>query len=351
MIWRQWLTRNFTHPDAVRLVSIITLSLLILTFLGSLLMPILLSVAIAYLLDGIVSCLKYLRVPHSLALATVFCVFLGLIVFIILVAIPLLWQETAELGNELPQMFSIAQKRLLALLNNYHELSAAELMGTLTTAFRGELSSVGQFLFAMSVSSIPNVLMIGIYLVVVPLISLFFLISKQEVLAWLAINLFNESRGLLPIWLAINNSIATYIRGKFTEMSIVFFVTYLSFVILGLNYSLLLSFIVAVSVFIPYIGAIMVTIPVVAISLVQWGITADFFWLVSVYTIIQLLDGYVLVPILFSERMKIHPVVIILAIFLFGGIWGFWGVFFAIPLAVIAKTLLIHWPTVQLDRT
>ncbi|HAR07202.1 MAG TPA: AI-2E family transporter, partial [Cobetia sp.] len=56
------------------------------------------------------------------------------------------------------------------------------------------------------------------------------------------------------------------------------------------------------------------------------------------------LDGNVLVPLLFSEAVNLHPVAIILAVLFFGGIWGFWGVFFAIPLATLMKSLLYAWP-------
>jgi putative permease len=60
--------------------------------------------------------------------------------------------------------------------------------------------------------------------------------------------------------------------------------------------------------------------------------------------VIQALDGNVLVPVLFSEAVNLHPVSIILAVLFFGGIWGFWGVFFAIPLATLLKALVYAWP-------
>ena len=64
----------------------------------------------------------------------------------------------------------------------------------------------------------------------------------------------------------------------------------------------------------------------------------------AAYGIIQALDGNVLVPFVFSEVVDIHPVAIIVAILFFGGIWGFWGVFFAIPLAVVVQAVLGAWP-------
>ncbi len=63
-----------------------------------------------------------------------------------------------------------------------------------------------------------------------------------------------------------------------------------------------------------------------------------------VYLVLQALDGNVLVPLLFSEVVKLHPIAIILAILVFGGLWGFWGVFFAIPLATLAHAVIRAWP-------
>jgi len=106
----------------------------------------------------------------------------------------------------------------------------------------------------------------------------------------------------------------------------------------------LLAVAVGFSVLIPYIGAAAVTVPVAMVALFQWGLTPEFTWLMVVYTVIQVLTGNVLEPILFSEALNLHPVAIIIAVLVFGGLWGFWGVFFAIPLATLVKAVLNAWP-------
>ena len=98
------------------------------------------------------------------------------------------------------------------------------------------------------------------------------------------------------------------------------------------------------SVLIPYIGAALVTLPVALIGFVQWGWTNEFWYLMLAYGIIQALDGNVLVPLLFSEAVNLHPVSIIIAVLVFGSVWGVWGVFFAIPLATLIKAILNAWP-------
>ena len=113
---------------------------------------------------------------------------------------------------------------------------------------------------------------------------------------------------------------------------------------MGLRYSVLLAVAVGFSVLIPYIGAAVVTVPVAMVALFQWGLTPEFAWLMVAYLVIQALDGNLLVPVLFSEAVNLHPVAIIIAVLVFGGLWGFWGVFFAIPLATLVKAVINAWP-------
>ena len=142
----------------------------------------------------------------------------------------------------------------------------------------------------------------------------------------------------------MNGQLFNYVTGKFIEMLIVASFSYLVFAILNLPYAVLIAILVGLSVIIPIFGAILVTIPVVLIGLYEWGLTEPFYWLLGLYLIIQILDGNVLVPLLFSNRNNLHPVIIIISVLFFGGIWGFWGLFFAIPLATFIKAIINSWP-------
>ena len=102
---------------------------------------------------------------------------------------------------------------------------------------------------------------------------------------------------------------------------------------------------VGFSVLIPYVGAFLVTIPVVVVGLLQFGIGTQFYLLIGLYLLLQALDGNLLVPIIFSDAVKLHPVIIILAVFVFGSLFGFWGVFFSIPIATFIKAVWNAWPS------
>jgi len=146
------------------------------------------------------------------------------------------------------------------------------------------------------------------------------------------------------VWHEMDDQIANYVRGKAIEILLVGSVTFIAFLLLGMHYTVLLAVLVGLSVVVPYIGATVVTLPVAVAAYVQFGWSGDFALVMVIYGVIQFIDGNILVPLLFSEAVNLHPVAIITAILLFGGLWGLWGVFFAIPLATLIKAVINAWP-------
>jgi putative permease len=207
---------------------------------------------------------------------------------------------------------------------------------------------MGQWLVSSISSSIPAVIGLLIYAVLVPILVFFMLKDRDLLVGWLSGRLPVKRKLMNTIWSEANQQFANYIRGKVLEILIVGVATYFAFVLLGVNYAALLALLVGLSVVVPYIGAAVVTIPVALVSIFQFGGGSEFIWVMAVYGIIQFIDGNVLVPLLFSEVVNLHPVVIITSVLFFGAIWGLWGVFFAIPLATLLKAIINAWPTTSL---
>jgi len=205
----------------------------------------------------------------------------------------------------------------------------------------------GGFLLSKSFASLLDIAAIIVYCILVPLMMVFMLKDKNILIASATRFLPRNRKLAAQVWSEMNGQIMNYIRGKVTEILIVGVATYLTFFFMDLRYSALLALLVGLSVLIPYIGAAMVTVPVAIVALFQWGVSPEFAYLMIAYGIIQALDGNLLVPILFSEAVNLHPVLIIISVLIFGGLWGFWGVFFAIPLATLVKAVLNAWPTPQ----
>ena len=202
-----------------------------------------------------------------------------------------------------------------------------------------------------AISSVVGALTILVYLVIVPILIFFFLKDKRIIVAWVSRFVPSESQFAEQVWVDVDRQIGNYVRGKFWEIIIVWLVCVVVFSFLGLDYAMLLAVCVGLSVLIPYVGAAVVTVPVVLVAWFQWGWSGDLMWVVIAYLIIQLLDGNVLVPLLFSEVTDLHPVAIITAVLIFGGIWGVLGVFFSIPLATVVQAILSAWPVVDKSPT
>jgi len=206
---------------------------------------------------------------------------------------------------------------------------------------------IGQWILSFSLSQLPLLVTIVVYMMLVPFLVFFLLKDKDEILDW-CLSLLPKERPLMnQIGLEMNEQMENYVRGKFLEFMIMFVVTYVVFFVFGLEYAALLAFLVGLSVIIPYLGIIAVTIPVVIVSYMQFGWSNTFIYLILVYSVVQALDGVVLVPLLFSEANSLHPIAIITAVLVFGSWWGLWGVFFAIPLATLVKAVMRAWPSTR----
>lgn len=336
-----WYKRYFTDPQAALLVVLLVVSALVIFFMGKMLTPLIAAVVIAYLLEGPVQKLEK-RVSRLVAVVAVFILFVLFLVFLVLFLLPILSRQASQFFQEVPNMINKGQDTLMRLSQDYPEIISEDSIKDIIFSLSGELSAFGQSVLSVSFASIP---LIVVYLVLVPLMIFFFMKDKIIILEWLSRFLPANRQLVTHLWEEMDGQIGNYIRGKVNEIIIVGVAAYIVFKFFGLNYASLLAIVVGLSVLIPYIGAATVTIPVAVVGYFQWGLGSDFTWLMIAYFILQFLDGNVLVPILFSDAVNIHAVAIIAAILVFGGLWGFWGVFFAIPLATLVKALINVWPT------
>ena len=339
-----WFRLLLGNAQLVILVLTLVLGLGAVLWIGDLVAPILASVIIAYLLDGIATPLIRFRVPRILAVLVVFLGFLALLAFIMFAIVPLMSQQATQLVSQIPGMLAELQGVLMRLPHRYPEFISESQVNQVAGAVGFEVMSLGRRMVTASVSSVFGVITLGIYLVLMPLLVFFMLKDKDRLTAWVVEFLPHDHRLLAHVWTDVHRQLGNYVRGKIIEILVVWVATYFTFAVFGLDFAVLLSFLVGISVLIPYVGAIAVTIPVAAVAYVQWGIGPEFTYLVIAYLVVQVLDGNVLVPLLFSEVVNMHPIAIIASVLVFGGLWGFWGVFFAIPLGILIQSVLHAWP-------
>jgi len=349
-IFEKWYRRYFFEEESILLLVLLAAAVVLLMTIGDILAPVLAAIVLAYLAEGLAARLTKLGLPRWLGVMVSFLVFMGCFFGVTLGLLPLVWRQLLSLAGELPRMLDQAQQFIVVLPQRYPTIFSEAQLAQILAAAQTEAAGLGQRLLTRTLSSIPGLLTALVYMILIPMLVFFFLVDSARILSWLGGFLPSRRPLLQHIWHEMDMQVANYARGKALEVLIVGSVSYFAFAWLGLRYAALLGLMVGLSVIIPYIGAALVTVPVVGVAFFQWGIGSEFYWVVAVYLVIQILDGNVLVPLLFSEAVNLHPVAIILAVLFFGGIWGFWGVFFAIPLATLIKAILNAWPVSDPQR-
>lgn len=345
-IIRDWYARNFSDPQAVILAMLILVVSGLVWLFGNILAPVLVALVTAYLLEGVVATMMHWRVHRTVASVLVLLMFLAVSLVVFFGLVPVLSQQVSQIVREVPGMILNVQEQLLRLPEKYPEVFSVQQVNDLMTSLRRELGSYTQEILSFSLARLGTIVIIAVYAVLVPLMVFFALKDKDKLLEWAMKFVPKRSELTFTVWREVDQKIANYIRGKFVEICIVWVVSYAVFAIMGLNYSLLLSFLVGISVIVPYVGAVAVTVPIALIAFFQWGLVPKLGYLLIIYQVIQILDGNVLVPLLFSEVVNLHPLAIIVAVLFFGGLFGFWGVFFAIPLATLVQAVMNAWPKV-----
>lgn len=340
---RKWVERYLSDPQVLSMLFMLAIGILFVIWLGKMLIPFFAAIIIAYILEGPVSLLERMHTPRRAAVILVFTLFIIAFVLLLTGFIPLLWRQAGQLAQQFPAMFSASQNALVQLPEKYPNLISHGQLDQVFDILRVEMSKYAQHVLSFSVSSLKGLITVIVYLILVPLMVFFFLKDKDLILEWVS-KIFPEERGMAKeVWHEANIQFTNYIRGKSYEIIIVWIASYILFLVLDLDFAILLSLFVGLSVLIPYVGAIFMFFPVTLVAVFQWGMDIEIVYTMISYIILQMLDGYLLAPLLLSEVVNIHPIAIIFSILLFGGLWGFWGLLFAIPLATLLHAFMKAW--------
>ena len=338
------LKKVFSNEETLVFALLLTGSFLALFFLGNILTPFLISLIFAYLLIGMQSRMEQYGMNTLASLIFTYCFFLLVGVAMIVWLGPMVYQQLQSLILEIPKWVNSSMIFVQDIPQKYPDLISSDQITTFLQSLSGQVTSISQDFLKASIAGIQNTVTVAINLILLPILVFFFLFDREAIISGFLAILPKDRDMLKNVWVEMDDQLSNYARGKAIEIVIVVVAAAIIFMIFGLQYIALLSVLVGFSVLIPFLGAFIVTIPVVAIGLLQFGLTFDFWLLLGAYIILQILDGYLLVPILFSDAVKLHPVIIMLAVFVFGSMFGFWGIFFAIPIATLIKAIWNSWP-------
>lgn len=344
---RDWYQRNFSDPQVGILALWLVAGVVLVVVLGGILAPVLASIVIAYLLEGLVMRLEQLGVPRMVAVLVVFFAFMAVLLVLFFGITPMVIRQLVDAARVFPDYIREIQNFVAMLPQRFPQIVGDAQVNDVLESIRKYITD--QSGRVVSPSGLIYLIGLVVFLVLIPILVFFMLKDKHQILGWFSRYMPRNRDLTMRVWSEVDQQIGNYVRGKVLEILIVWIVTYLTFMLLGLPFAMLISMLVGFSVLIPYIGAAVVTVPVAIVAFIQFGFSSDLAWVLIAYAVIQLLDGNVLVPVLFSEVVSLHPVAIIVAVLVFGGIWGVWGLFFAIPLATVVNAVLGAWPRAQVE--
>ncbi len=362
-LFKGWYSRHFSEPGTIEFAFVLLAAFVVVYYFMWLVGPLVVALCIAYCLDWLVRLLinkfKLKRMPAS---TITMVLFVGLSIGIMVFIVPKIVQQANQFYTNLQQISLSAQgdrkddfdtiisTRTYEFIESLPDpipsmFSQEEIDQYVLQARASILANTTSFIRNQVMPSVVNAMTWLMYMIIVPIFTFLMLANKETLQKRFKDYILPTNQDIIgQFWKRINEQLEHYIRGKILHVFIITIVNTMAFLLLGVNYAFLLGFGVGLSVIIPYVGAAIITIPVVLIPVFQFGFTSYLVWILVVYLIIQLLDGNVLTPFLFSKVMDLDAFSILSAVLIFGGLWGFWGVFFSIPLATFIGSMVKYWP-------
>lgn len=316
-----------------------------LVFVKTVALPLILSIVVYYLLRPIINLLESWRIKRIWGILITLLALVGIITMLVVLIIPFLEKQLISLAEELPRY-------LQDLINTIDEwLRNSIFSAYYTNLFEdvdGMLNQIPDYISSYAsetVEGITNIIStvtnVVVALVTLPFI-LFYLLKDGHRLPSFIIRMFPPKvrPEVSSVFKGIDHQLSAYIQGQIIVSFCIGIMMYIGFLIIGLEYALLLAAIASVTSVVPYLGPVIAITPALIISIV----TSPFMVvkLVVVWTIVQLLEGKFISPQIMGKSLHIHPVTIIFVLLTAGHLFGIVGIILAIPGYAILKVIVSH---------
>ncbi|MBR9652455.1 AI-2E family transporter [Thalassovita aquimarina] len=327
---------------------------LVLWYLGDVLLPFVLGGAVAYFLDPVADRLE--RAGLSRAAATAVITLAAILIFVILVllVLPTLIQQAVSLFNTVPDLFNDLRSFLTGRF--------PDLMDENSTLYQS-LASVGETIKSRGgellntvLSSAMSIINMVALLVIVPVVAFYLLYDWDNMVARVDELLPRDHAPVIRSVAAdIDKTLASFIRGMGTVSLILGTYYAVALMLVGLQFGLVVGFVAGALTFIPYVGAFVGGVLAIGLALFQfWGEWISIGLVAGIFVLGQVAEGNVLTPKLVGSSVGLHPVWLILALSVFGALFGFIGMLVAVPVAaaigVVTRFLIREYKGSRLYR-
>jgi len=316
----------------------------LLWLLKPMLLPFVAALVIAYFLNPVVDVLTRRRLPRWLGALLVLLSFVVFVALLLLLIVPLLQGQIVALINALPGYLATARENIMPFVERFQEkLSPDDVAriqdaaGQLAGSAAGWAGKLVQGIISEGAALIDVVTLV----VVTPVVAFYFLrdwpLLTSTVDDHLPRKQYAPIRGILK---DINTALSGFIRGQALVCLCLGFIYSVGLSLAGLKYGATIGIIAGVLSFVPYVGSTFVLVSSLILAFIQFDNYVHIGFVFLVFLVGQTLEGYVLTPKLVGDRVGLHPVWVLFALFAGGSLLGFVGVIIAVPVAAIAGVLV-----------
>jgi predicted PurR-regulated permease PerM len=313
----------------------------------SILTPLFLAFAIAYMLDPVIDRFEAVKIPRPAGIAIVLLGLLGAVSAFVALVLPVVASDVATVASELPGKISALiasaepwltahgvhvphtttewMERLGANANDFASSMLAPAGGILSAVVSGGFSVVGSVVAAL----------------IVPVLSIYLLNDFDRITAAIRGHLPRRYRRIVTEYAQeIDAALSHFLRGQLTVMGIMAVLYGTAYSILGVRLALPIGLIAGTLSFIPYLGSAFALTSGLLMSLLGGFNPTQLFSVVVAYAIVQTLEGFVIAPRVMGKTVGLPEMWVLIALFVGGEIFGFLGVLLAVPMAAVIKIFL-----------
>jgi predicted PurR-regulated permease PerM len=313
----------------------------ILGFVFKIVFPFLIAFAIAFILQPMVNYFQKLGVKRWLSVIIVISIFIFIVALIIVLTVPKLLTEMKQIIIEFPQI----TERIKIIVNDF-----AKRFDFLPDGYQPNFDNLNGFLnkYVIKLEQFPGTLITKIgsvigFIVLVPMILIYFLLDYEKILCNARNFLIKKNMIRFKEYLAdLNNQMGRYFRGIFIVVLIVSIAFSIAFYIVDLKFAIFFALILGFTNVIPYLGSYIGAVLPVGFALTESPQKA--LVVIIICIIIQTLESDLLTPYIHGRRTNIHPLIVMLGLLVFGALFGIIGMMIAVPILLIVKITLQHYP-------
>ena len=327
-------------------IAIITLFVLFLRAVEPILLPFVLGMFVAYLMDPIAARLQRLKLSRSAATAIITLSLFAIIILLGVWLVPILYDQVANLVTKAPALLHEIEMSVrswsepfLTKLNALGGTSGEVIPADASDLLQRGTETLSQFAHRLLTSGAALINLAGL-LLITPIVC-FYLIRDWP-------SVVRKADSMLPLAYAptireqlflINRTLASYVRGQITVIMImtVFYITLFS--LIGLNFGLVLGLLAGCIIIIPYIGSAISISLGLMVAHGQYGGEGTFWLVVSAYAAGQILESQILTPKIIGDRVGLHPLWMLFGMLAGAVLLGFVGVLLAVPMTAVIGVL------------